>query len=42
MNFDPGSGVVDVQVSRLRDKLGDFAWMIETVRGIGLRLRSQP
>jgi len=42
MGFDPGSGVVDVQVSRLRDKLGDFAWMIETVRGIGLRLRSQP
>jgi len=41
MSFDPGSGVVDVQVSRLRDKLGDFAWMIETVRGIGLRLRSR-
>ena len=40
MSFDPGSGVIDVQVSRLRDKLGDLAWMIETVRGQGLRLRT--
>jgi DNA-binding response OmpR family regulator len=39
--FDPGSGVLDVHVSRLRDKLGDHAWMVETVRGAGLRLRSQ-
>ena len=41
LEFDPGSGIVDVQVSRLRDKLGSFAWMIETVRGVGLRLKSQ-
>ena len=26
-------------VSRLRDKLGVHAWMIETVRGTGYRLR---
>ena len=39
-SFDPGSGVIDVQVSRLRDKLGASAWMLETVRGQGLRLRT--
>ena len=37
---DPGSGLLDVHISRLRDKLGDAAWMVETVRGAGLRLRS--
>jgi DNA-binding response OmpR family regulator len=41
LGFDPGSGVLDVHVSRLRDKLGEHAWMVETVRGAGLRLRSQ-
>jgi DNA-binding response OmpR family regulator len=40
MAFDPGSGVIDVQMSRLRDELGDAAWMIETVRGQGFRLRT--
>ncbi len=40
LKFDPGSGVLDVHVSRLRDKLGDHAWMIETVRGTGYRLRA--
>jgi DNA-binding response OmpR family regulator len=40
MSFDPGSGVIDVHVSRLRDKLGVHAWMVETVRGQGLRLRT--
>ncbi|HKQ68427.1 MAG TPA: response regulator transcription factor [Polyangiaceae bacterium] len=39
--FDPSSNLVDVQVSRLRDKLGEHAWMIETVRGVGYRLRSK-
>ena len=38
--FDPGSNLVEVHVSRLRDKLGRAAWMIETVRGVGYRLRS--
>jgi DNA-binding response OmpR family regulator len=41
MRFDPGSNLVDVHMSRLRDKLGDRAWMIETVRGVGYRLRRQ-
>lgn len=39
--IDPGSNVVDVHVSHLRDKFGDEAWMIETVRGQGYRLRSR-
>ncbi len=41
-SFDPGSNLVDVQISRLRDKLGDHAWMIDTVRGRGYRLRKEP
>jgi DNA-binding response OmpR family regulator len=41
LQFDPGSNIVEVHVSRLRDKLGDRAWMIETVRGVGYRLRRQ-
>jgi DNA-binding response OmpR family regulator len=40
VSFDPGSGVLDVHLSRLRDKLGNFAWMVETVRGQGLKLRT--
>jgi DNA-binding response OmpR family regulator len=31
--------VVEVHVSRLRDKLGEYAWVIETLRGTGYRLR---
>jgi DNA-binding response OmpR family regulator len=42
MRFDPGSNLVEVYVSRLREKFGDRAWMIETVRGAGYRLRPQP
>jgi DNA-binding response OmpR family regulator len=41
LQFDPGSNMVDVHVSRLRDKLGDRAWMIETIRGVGYRLRRE-
>ncbi|HQY61283.1 MAG: response regulator transcription factor [Myxococcales bacterium] len=41
LKFDPGSGVLDVHVSRLRDKLGAMAWMVETVRGVGYRLRAE-
>jgi DNA-binding response OmpR family regulator len=37
--FDPDSNVVEVHMSRLRDKLGDAADVIETVRGEGYRLR---
>lgn len=40
-SFDTGSNLVEVHVSRLRDKLGDHAWMIETVRGVGYRLRRE-
>lgn len=40
-SFDPGSNLVEVHISRLRDKLGHHAWMIETVRGSGYRLRSR-
>jgi DNA-binding response OmpR family regulator len=38
--FDSGTNVLEVQVSRLRDKLGQRASMIETVRGVGYRLRT--
>ena len=39
--FDSGSNLVEVHISRLRDKLGTDAWMIETVRGTGYRLRAK-
>lgn len=41
-SFDPGSNLVEVHISRLRDKLGEHAWMIETVRGAGYRLTITP
>jgi DNA-binding response OmpR family regulator len=41
-NFDSGSNLVEVHVSRLRDKLGECAWMIETVRGAGYKLTATP
>jgi DNA-binding response OmpR family regulator len=39
-DFDPGSNVVDVYVRYLRRKLGGD--IIETVRGMGYRLRTSP
>jgi DNA-binding response OmpR family regulator len=39
--FDPGSNLVEVHVSRIRDKLGVDAGCIETVRGQGYRLRTE-
>ncbi len=33
--------VVEVHVSRLRDKLGEHAWMVETLRGVGYRIRTE-
>ena len=39
LHFDPGSGVLDVHVSRLRDKLGRHSDVVETVRGVGYRFR---
>lgn len=41
LDFDPGSGVLEVQISRVREKLGADAWRIETVRGVGYRLGSE-
>lgn len=38
-DFDGGSRTVDVHVQTLRQKLGDHADLIETVRGVGYRLR---
>lgn len=42
LSFDPGSNLVDVHMSRLRQKLGGHATMIETVRGVGYRLTETP
>ena len=42
IQFDPESNVVEVHISRLRDKLEGHSWMIETLRGRGYRLRTQP
>ncbi len=40
VRFDPGTSVLNVHVSRLRDKLGRFAWLVETVPNRGYRLRA--
>lgn len=40
--FDTESNVVEVHMSRLRNKLGSYAYMIDTVRGRGYRLRTEP
>jgi DNA-binding response OmpR family regulator len=37
--FDPGTNVVEVYVNRVRNKLGRHAQMLETVKGLGYRLR---
>jgi DNA-binding response OmpR family regulator len=42
LQFDPESNIVEAHMSRLRTKLGRFAWMIDTVRGRGYRLRTEP
>jgi DNA-binding response OmpR family regulator len=38
--YDPGSNVVDAHIKKLREKLGDQASLIETVRGVGYRIGS--
>ncbi|MEO1399874.1 MAG: response regulator transcription factor [Cyanobacteria bacterium J06635_1] len=38
-NYDPGSNIIEVYIRHLRRKFGDG--YIETVRGMGYRLRSQ-
>ena len=40
LSFDPSSNLVEVHISRLRDKLDRHSWMVETVRGVGYRLRA--
>ena len=42
-DFDPETNLVDVNIRRLRRKIGDetSAPLIETVRGVGYRLRKQ-
>jgi len=42
LQFDPESNIVEAHMSRLRTKLGRHAWMIDTVRGRGYRLRTEP
>lgn len=37
ISFDPGSNLIEVHIKNIRDKLGEHAKMIETVRGIGYR-----
>ncbi len=38
--FDPGSNVVDAHIKKVREKLGEFSTLIETVRGVGYRFGS--
>ena len=38
-NFDPGTNIVDVHIAHLRRKFGEAAAFLETVRGVGYRLR---
>lgn len=40
VRFDPGTSVLNVHVSRLRDKLGRFSWLVETVPNQGYRFRT--
>ena len=38
--YDTGSNVIEAHIKKLRNKLGKYADMIETVRGVGYRLDS--
>jgi two-component system, OmpR family, response regulator len=38
-DFDPSTNIVDVYIRRLRQKLNDHRDYLETVRGVGYRLR---
>jgi DNA-binding response OmpR family regulator len=39
-NYEGGSNVVDAVVRGLRKKCGEHADIVETVRGVGYRLRA--
>ncbi len=41
LRFDPGTNVVEVYVNRVRNKLGRHSSMLETVKGVGYRLRRE-
>lgn len=43
-NFDPGTNLVDVYIQRIRKKVdGDFPEkLLETIRGVGYRIRGNP
>jgi DNA-binding winged helix-turn-helix (wHTH) protein len=38
VRHDTASNVVEAHIKKLREKLGEYAWLIETVRGVGYRL----
>ena len=40
-DFDPSTNIVDVYIRRLRQKMGDHRTCLETVRGVGYRLRRE-
>ena len=40
-DFEGETRTVDVHIRSLRQKLGDFADLIDTVRGVGYRIRSR-
>ena len=40
-DFDPKTNLVDVYIRRVRKKLGDAGDRIETVRGVGYRVRRE-
>jgi hypothetical protein len=41
LDYDGGSNVVDVVIRALRKKMGDHAFLIETVHGVGYRFRRE-
>ncbi|MCE5228056.1 response regulator transcription factor [bacterium] len=40
LHFDPSTNIVDVYIQRLRKKIGPEESLIETVRGVGYRIRT--
>lgn len=40
-DFDPGTNVIDVHVAHVRRKLHRSAVLLETIRGVGFRLRAR-
>ena len=40
--FSRHPSAIDVHVTAIRKKLGDAAWLVHTVRGVGYRLQEEP